>query len=92
MPSSALLTENIDVDITAETHEVSLSRLDVHRQALERSGVPPVSELGTLDLAEGLLATPGVVHAPAFNPTPFPFINPSRAPSRGPSRSCGQQS
>ncbi len=82
MPSFTLSSGNFHVDTTAETHQLSVHRLDIHRQALERNGVPPISDLGTLELAGSVVASPGVVHAPATTPAPFPFTFAS--PDAGP--------
>lgn len=67
MSSFTLSTDNFQVDTSSETYRRSLERLEVHRQALESNGVPPVSELGTLELFGSIVATPGVVHAPPAN-------------------------
>src|SRR3954451_23486870 len=87
MPPFVLPPVNVDVDTSRGTHVQTIARLQMHRAALERSGLPAVSDLGTLELHGHIVATPGVVHAPvtpvtpvdgvpAVRPFPLPFPRP----------------
>src|SRR4051794_24277785 len=89
MPPFVLPPVNVDVDTSRGTHDQTIARLQMHRAALERSGLPAVSELGTLELQGNIVVIPGVVHAPVTSvdggglvarpfpiPRTFPFPRP----------------
>lgn len=70
MSPFSLSSVNVVVDTSPGSHAAALTRLEIHRQTLERNGVPPISDLGTLALSGSVLATPGVIHAPVMAPQP----------------------
>jgi beta-glucosidase/6-phospho-beta-glucosidase/beta-galactosidase/lysophospholipase L1-like esterase len=60
------------VDDSPASRVRSLERLEYHRSVLERSGIPALSDLGTLDLSGSVVATPGIVQAPPTAPGGMP--------------------